>query len=91
MGEYSYFFGYSNHPEKENKYSFHNFDSHDEELLHKFEGFKEFNKEQKKYLLENKEAINKIEFLLNKPGPPLFIPDFPTDREILKKMKIKDM
>ena len=45
MGEYSYFFGYSNHPEIENKFSFHNYDSHDQDFLHKFEGFKEFNKE----------------------------------------------
>lgn len=45
MKEYCYFFGYSNHPERENKFTYHRFEKHDEEMLRKFEGFKEFNKE----------------------------------------------
>ena len=41
-----------------------------------------------KQVTEKKEEINKIEFQLNKPGPPAMIPNVPVNREVLKKIKI---
>jgi hypothetical protein len=44
MGHILYFFGYTNHPTEENPMAFFNFDSHSEENLKNYMGFKEVNK-----------------------------------------------
>ena len=51
LGDTLYYFGYTNHPEIKNPHAFFNFESHSEENLQLFDGFKKLNEEQTQWVV----------------------------------------
>ena len=68
LKEVVYFYGYVEHPEKENPTGFFKYDKHDVADLKQYEAFKEVNKESMKYLLSHPDEIEKLDFVINDPS-----------------------
>lgn len=85
----NYFFGYSNHPEKENPIAIFNYKDHNDDNLSQFEAFKQINKETMEWCAKRTETLKDIKYVVNKPGTfvKMDIPDYP---EIILKSELKD-
>ena len=81
-----YFFGYTNHPEYENQYAFFKFDTHKEEHLKEFMGYKKLNQESIELICSNPDIAENFEYRLFQPDKTLhlsMIPRLPNPVEFL--------
>lgn len=83
-----YYFGYCNHPEKENPLAFLKFDEHKPEMLEVFEAFREQNKEAMEWVTKDPESLKKIDYVVNRPEDMVKI-DRPYYPDMILKTEIK--
>ena len=67
LEEFNYFFGYTNHPEKENPVKIFDYKEHSEKSLEQFEGYKKHNERTTEWILKNQEEVKKIKYHVNAP------------------------
>ena len=89
LGDYLYYFGYTNHPEIENPHAFFNFEEHEQHNLEQFNGYKKLNEEHLKWVINDSDKMKDIQYIIDDPSKLLNI-SFPDNSELLDKLIMKE-